>query len=304
MPAFRALFMSASAALVAGCAHDVTVLSRDCDGGGGWCPQARAVAGASWQYAQLAQNSYWQGAEGTDRYTDLAYVLPPAIKERHASVDDRYGYAFSLFDRFDGAGRLSEVILAYRGTEGPKDWWHGTLLGRQGGRGLTTYRQVRVGLDAAGYADVPVTLAGHSLGGRIADHVLKRVRREQGALPPTLSSYLFNPNAAGDDLGPLPADGSGPVHIAVSEAGEIAGWVRAAKADRAWDGYVIDCQTTIDPIRKHYMRRLADCLTWIAAQGDDEAGVSVRRNEILPPPIEGGPTTPPVYRPDDVKTAG
>ncbi|RVQ69528.1 hypothetical protein EKN06_05000 [Croceicoccus ponticola] len=276
-----------AAALVGGCAHDVTRLPHDCGGPGGWCPQSRAVAAETWEYAQLAQNAYWQEAEQSDAYLDRAYVLRPELKERYATVDDRYGYAYSLFDRFDDAGRLSEVVLVYRGTEGPKDWWHGTLLGRQGPRGLETYRLVRKGLDDAGYATVPIAIAGHSLGGRITDHVMKTLEAEDGQGPPTLSSYLFNPNASGTALA-KPDDWSGPVHIAVTESGEIAAWVRALSSDAAWDGYVIDCQTTIDPVAKHYMRRLADCLTWVAAIDDDAAAISARRNEIDPPRTTGG----------------
>lgn len=285
----RAAAFLALALSLGGCAHDVTRLRHDCvDAEGGWCAVARDVARHTWQYAQLAHDAYWQNAEGSDAYVDRLYLLPPGFFERHASVDDRYGYAYSVFDRLDAQGRLVEVVLAYRGTEGPKDWWHGTLLGRQGPRGLKTYRDVRSALDAAGYGAVPVTLAGHSLGGRIADHVLKRLRREDGALPATLSSYLFNPNAGGAALA-RPTDWQGPVHVAVSEAGEIAGLARRAASDAAWDGYVIDCQATLDPIAQHYQRRLADCLTWIAARDDGDAALSLRANDISAPPASGGP---------------
>lgn len=287
----RAAALAALALLGGGCAHDVTGLRHDCPGAqaeGGWCPEARDVARHTWVYAQLAQDAYWQNAEDSDDYVDRMYLLPPGFTERHATPDDRYGYAYSLFDRLDTQGGLVEVVLAYRGTEGPKDWWHGTLLGRQGRRGLQTYRDVRAALDAAGYADVPVALAGHSLGGRIADHVVKRVKREDGALPDTLSSYLFNPNAGGAALAE-PKNWAGPVHVSVAEAGEIAGLARRLAQDAAWDGYVIDCQTTLNPIARHYQRRLADCLTWIAARDDGEAARSMRANGIAPPPVSGGP---------------
>lgn len=270
--------------VIGGCAHSVTRLPQTCADDGGWCKSSREVARQVWPYAQLAQNAYWQAAGDRDEYLDRLYVLPSDFAERFASVDDRHGYAYSLFDRFDEAGRLKEVVLAYRGTEGPKDWWHGTLLGRQGPRGLATYRQVRAALDAAGYEDVPIVLAGHSLGGRTADHVLKRIVREDGALPATLSSYLFNANAGGAALSE-PGDWSGPVHVSVAEAGEIAGWVRLAADDAQWDGFVIHCQTTVDPVAKHYMRRLADCLTWVAAIDDGEAARSVAINAIDLPPV-------------------
>lgn len=285
----RAAAPALLALLAGGCAHDVTRLRHNCaQVQGGWCDEARDVARHSWRYAQLAQDAYWQNAEDSDAYVDRMYLLPPGFVERHASVDDSYGYAYSLFDRLDAQGRLVEVVLAYRGTEGPKDWWHGTLLGRQGPRGLKTYRDVRAALDAAGYGDVPVTLAGHSLGGRIADHVLKRLRREDGALPATLSSYLFNPNAGGAALA-RPGDWQGPVHVSISQAGEIAGLARRFAQDAAWDGYVIDCQQSLDPIARHYQRRLADCLTWIAALDDGDAALSMRANDFAAPPVSGGP---------------
>lgn len=289
LPARAAIFLLLPLALlIGGCAQSVTRLPQTCSDEGGWCPSARDVAGHVWPYAQLAQNAYWQATGDRDEYLDRLYVLPPDFTERFASADDRYGYAYSLFDRFDEAGQLKEVVLAYRGTEGPKDWWHGTLLGRQGPRGLATYRQVRAALDAAGYVDIPIVLAGHSLGGRTADHVLKRIVREDGTLPATLSSYLFNANAGGAALAE-PGDWSGPVHVSVSEAGEIAGWTRLVADDTRWDGYVIDCQTTVNPIAKHYMRRLADCLTWVAAIDDGDAARSVTVNAIDLPPVSRKP---------------
>ncbi|AKM10523.1 hypothetical protein [Croceicoccus naphthovorans] len=268
------------------CSHDITRLGHGCAGPGGWCPDARRVADASWEYAQLAQNAYWEEAETSDKYLDRPYVLPEELKERYAAANDRYGFAYTIFDRFDADDRLSEVVLVYRGTEGPKDWWHGTLLGRQGPRGVAIYRMVRDAMDRAGYADVPITVAGHSLGGRIADHVLKKVAREDGALPETLSSYLFNPNASGNAL-TKPEDWSRPVHVSIAESGEIAGWVRAFSSDPEWDGYAIDCQTSANPIANHYMRRLADCLTWVAALDDPAAKRSALRNELEPPPAQG-----------------
>jgi len=279
-----AIPLIAFAALTGGCAYDVTRLSHDCAGPGGWCPEARAVAGASWQYAQMAQNAYWEEALVSDDERDRLFVLPSELKERFASIDDRTGFAYSLFDRFEG-DRLAEVVLVFRGTEGPKDWFYGNLLGQQGPRGLYIYRKVRADLDQAGYADVPLTLAGHSLGGRIASHVLKKLAREDGPLPATLSSYIFNPSVRAAELRRDRGDG-GPVRIAISETGDVAAISRMIPFDDDWDGYVIDCKPGLSPIGQHYMRGLASCLTWIAARDDADAKISVERNELTAPPIE------------------
>ncbi|GGD44934.1 hypothetical protein [Croceicoccus pelagius] len=278
------LFLLLCLPALGGCSYTVTRLGQDCSGPGGYCPQTREVAGKTWRYAQLAQNVYWENGLTSTKPDDELYVLPEDLKERFASVDDKVGFAYSVFDRFEG-DHLKEVVLVYRGTEGPKDWYYGTLLGQQAPRGLSIYRQVRHGLDEAGYADIPVSLTGHSLGGRIADHVLKKVEREDGALPETLHSYLFNPNAGGWAL-EKGLDGK-TVHTSVSETADVAGWVRFAANDGRWDGYVIDCQSTIDPVASHFMRRLADCLTWIAALDSEAARKSVISNEIDPPVTAG-----------------
>ena len=288
MPRQPRFYLALAAALLfpilAGCSHTITLLGEDCPGPGGWCPVTRDVAAHTWQYAQLSQNAYWEQAQDSDEYIDQLYVLPGDLKERFASANDSTGFAYSLFDRFKD-GRLVEVILVYRGTEGLRDWIFGNILGRQAPRGMTIYRQVREGLDKAGYTDVPLTLAGHSLGGRIADHVMKRLVRENGALPPNLSSYMFNPNAGGAQL-KEEGDWQGAVHVSVSESGDIAGWVRALSNDPQWDGYVIDCRKSMSPIANHHMRQLADCLTWVAALDSAAAKKSVERNELPQPQSE------------------
>lgn len=292
-----------AAPLLGACAHEVTRLTRDCPAApGGWCAPAAQVAAASWEYAQLSQNAYWQGALESDSYRDRLYVLAPEVKERFASADDARGYAFSVFDRFgtdaDGVERLREVVLVFRGTEGPKDWWYGNLLGKQGERGLMTFRQLRAGMDAAGYRDVPITLAGHSLGGRVADRVLSAIAREP-ANPggsdqaDRVALYNFNTISGGDMLregvgaGENVGEAAGlPTRIAISESGEIAGLLRLVEVDPNWDGYVIDCRPGLDLVGGHYMRHLADCLTWIAARRDERAAASVHANEIAMPAAE------------------
>ncbi len=267
-------------------------MSRSCGGApGGWCPPTEQVAKASWEYAQLAQNAYWQTALESDKPRDEQYVLPRELKERYASADDERGYAYSVFDRFEpdpaGQERLAETVLVFRGTEGPKDWWYGNILGKQGKRGFTTYRQLRAGMDEVGYAEVPITLAGHSLGGRIADEVLERLAKEPDGIPAHLGAYLFNATAISPELREGVGDAAAlPPRIAISEAGEIAGILRLADNGADWDGYAIDCQPGFSLIESHYMRGLADCLTWIAARDDPAAARSVERNEIGAPKAE------------------
>ena len=276
------LALALGAALTGGCATNVTALSQDCEGPGGWCPNAVTVASNSWQYAQIAQNVYWERSFETDRYTDRLYVLPDTLKERFASANDDAGFAYSVFDRFDG-DKLVEVVLAFRGTEGPTDWLNGNLRGRQGPRGVVAYRLLRAGMDETGNADVPITVVGHSLGGRIAARVIKEIAEETGGTPPLLSSYMFNTTSDH----PLQRRGfdRDTVHVAISEKGEAADYLRRL-SNATWDGYEINCRPGLDPIGGHYMRYLADCLTWIAARSGKEAAESVRRNELSAPPAE------------------
>jgi len=263
----RALGAALLAVLAAGCAHNLTQARSPCRGlPGGWCDFTRAMAIESWEYAQLSNNTYAD--------EEAFPVLPAGIVERFNSGNDDYGYAYAVYDRMEGA-RLVEVILAYRGTEASlDDWIKGNFSGAHNPRGLATYDQLRRQLDEAGHPEVPITVTGHSLGGGIATYVSLR---EDNA-----RAYVFNTSPRFD----LPEEPRMNRRIAVTERGEALRALRQLAEIPPVDIFVVNCRPGGNLFRDHSVRRLAECLTWIAGYADRRARASVEANGIEPPPIE------------------
>ena len=263
----RAITLALPAMLAAGCAHDLTQARSPCHGKpGGWCEFTREMAVESWEYAQLSNNTYDD---------DEAFpVLPEGIVERYNSGNDDIGYAYAVFDRFK-AGRLVETILAYRGTEASlDDWIKGNFERRQNPRGQATYDQLRSQLDDAGWQDVPITVTGHSLGGGIATYVSLRT--------PRTAAYVFNTSPR-FVLPDAPEDNR---RISVTERGEALRILRDFSENPPVDMYVLNCRPGGGLFTNHSVRKLAECLTWIAGYVDGRARASVVDNDIQPPLIE------------------
>lgn len=268
---WRIALAVAGAAILPGCATvDEEVLSQRSTGPcpsdpGGWCDFTREIAERVWPYAQMATNAYEASADD--------FELPPGIVTRYKADNDGSGFAYQIFDRLEN-GRLAEVIVAFRGTEGFADWLHGNLLGRQNRKGLRVVETVFAQLDEAGYRNIPVTVTGHSLGGGIAHYVSLRQMppRVDGAARAVAASYVFN-NSPRYWRGPAQVP-----RIAVVERGEVLTLLRGP-ANEATQRYLsINCQPGYSPIGDHNMRRLAECLTWIAAFDDPAAKAALRSN--------------------------
>ncbi|MXP10060.1 alpha/beta hydrolase family protein [Pseudoblastomonas halimionae] len=235
----------------------------DCTTGevrGGWCEGTRLAAAEAWPYAMMAALSY--------KEAEKEFALPGAWRTRVRTDNDPRGFAYSVFDKFEN-GKIVATAIAFRGTEfnSFEDWWYGNLWLVQNRRGRTIFEQVRKGLDDAGYAEVPIYLAGHSLGGAIATYSGRTavrpdvVEASETDLADTI--YAFN-SSPRDGWG-----GSGARRRAINERGEILAGLRSIFLQQGGSTLTINCAPGFRIVSDHSMAQLADCLTWIAAYEND-----------------------------------
>lgn len=266
----RTLMVLAAAAMLSACATDLTQARSPClREPGGWCGFTRDFAVRSWEYAQLANNTYFDEAETFQR-------LPAGITLVSNSGNGEAGFAYAIYDRKAG-GKLVERIIAFRGTEFSfDDWFAGNIGGKQNQLGMETYRQIRAELDADGLTEVPIRVAGHSLGGAIAAQI--------SMTTDGVDSFAFNQSPKFD----IPEDPALSDRIAVTERGEGLGTVRDLYRNAPQDVLVINCRPRGAPWSDHSVFRLAQCLTWIAAYDSESALRSVEANAIPKPWVECG----------------
>lgn len=271
----RAAVVAGLGLMTSACAADLTQARSPClFEPGGWCGFTREFAEQSWEYAQLANDTY-------DDDEEFA-ALPSGIEERHNSGNDDKGYAYALYDRKDAAGHLIETIIAFRGTESSvQDWIAGNFGGEHNERGLATYKMVREQLDAAGYEAVPVAVTGHSLGGAISAYIAFRET--------DVSSFAFNQSPRFSIPEEMTAAGENVRRMTVAERGEALRVLRNFKHDNPQETLIINCRPKGAPWKDHSIRKLSECLTWIAAYESDAALKSVQENKIAKPAVECGP---------------
>jgi hypothetical protein len=239
---------------------------------GGWCEFVQNSAARTWLYAQMSQNAYDANRP--------EFRLPDTITAEPRVGNDGIDFAYRIYRRHEGA-KLTEVIVAFRGTEGLGDWWYGNLLGRQNRRGLAVVRDVFQDLADRGLDHVEVSVTGHSLGGGIAHYVsLRDVVLRDGQRRAVTRSYVFN-NSPRYWRG----KGSHEVErIATVEYGEVLKLVRAPATEASQTYVSLNCRSNrANVIRDHAMDYLARCLTWIAGFKDDEARQSIRSNAVARP---------------------
>lgn len=242
---------------------------------GGWCDFVRSTAVETYGYAMLSSNAYLD--------EDTYVALPPAFRERAKADNDDSGLAYSVFDRLavnpaGSRGRLRARVIAFRGSEAgsTSDIVAGSIKDSQRDGARAIYRMERAELDAAGQNDVAIETTGHSLGGALAMQI--------SIDNPGVKAFVFNtsPFFSGD---PMENDGN---RIAVAERGEFLRVLRRYKAAPAANSLIVNCSPSANAGAKHSIRRLGDCLTWIAAYGDPVAASLLEKNGITKPEVECG----------------
>ena len=276
----RLLAAAALSLLLGGCITplpDLTQSRSPCRADpGGWCDFVREAAREAYPYAMLSTNAYLD--------EDLYDRLPSGFVRRKAAGNDESGLAYVVFDKYDAAQRderkLLVRVIAFRGTDtgSTSDLFSGSLGERQREEARVGYARERAQLDESGHAGVPIIVTGHSLGGALAT----QISIEQ----PDVRAYVFNtsPLFTGD---PTTNDTN---RLAISERGEFLRILRRYKVAPAADEIVINCNPSSTVASKHSIRMLSDCLAWIAAYADPEAGLVLTGNAqpIRKPEVECG----------------
>ena len=278
MRLFRNLAVALGALTLSGCITaypDISQSRSPCRSDpGGWCGFVREAAVESYSYAMLASNAY----QDEDTYTSL----PLAFLEREAADNDDSGLAYSVFDRYEvkggKRGKLVARVIAFRGTEfgSTSDIFSGSLGSSQRDGARMVYDAERANLDRENYENVAIEVTGHSLGGALATQI--------SIDHPEVKAYVFNtsPFFSGD-----------PMHndmrrLAIAERGEFLRVLRKYKAPPAANSVILNCNPSASAGEKHSIRKLADCLTWIAAYESNAAQSAISPNGIMKPEIECG----------------
>ena len=241
---------------------------------GGWCDFVREAAVEAYPYAMLSSNAY----NDEDTYR----ALPYAFLQREQEGNDDSGFAYAVFDRHEVNGTqrtLKARVIAFRGTEfgSTSDIFSGSLGDAQREQALAVYAAERAALDAEGYTGIPIEATGHSLGGALATQI--------SIDHPEVRAFVFNssPFFSGDP-------GQNDMNrLAITERGEFLRVLRQYKAPPASEAIIINCNPSAGSGEKHSIRKLADCLTWIAAYQDAAAFEALAPNGIAKPEIECGP---------------
>lgn len=252
----RLIFIAAILSLLSACTYWRKDELTGLDHPSGWADQIRSAAVEAYPYAQMSNNAYADGAR---------YDLGPDFRNVENHPNDKLGFAYSTFERRK-EGRLVEVVIAFRGTEGfiSRDMTRGNLLALQNREGLKAYDRIR----AATEPSAAVNVTGHSLGGGIATHV--SLRR------PNVRSYIFNASPRFRANGAIPDNR----RLAIVERGELLKVFRGPGREAPQTYISINCTPGFGPVGQHSIRPLADCLTQIAAWQDRDARASLGRNNL------------------------
>lgn len=245
---------------------------------GGWCDFVREGAVEAYPYAIAATQAY---TGDDDVYTDIGSKLRPVERLPIVKKYEDKGFGYQLFEQFENAdSSLPKArILAFRGTDfdGLTDIFYGTLRNDQIEIAVRTFEAEAVRFND----DVPWIVTGHSLGGALATEVSIKY--------PEVRAYMFNtsPFYGGEDMQ------NDMRRTVLNERGEVLRRFRKFDAAPAADLFTVNCSPQKGTFYKHKIRPLADCITWIAAYEDEEAGRIVAANAVRKPMVECGPDDKP-----------
>lgn len=281
----RAIILTFAFFALSGCVTypDITQSRSPCRAEpGGWCAFVREAAVASYPYAIAATNAY-QG--DSDIFVNMGDRLVMLERLPITPEDAKTGFDYQIFALYpepnsDGrAGAPMARILAFRGTDfdGVADLFFGTLRNDQIRIARQYFEAERARFDDG----VPWSVTGHSLGGALATEI--------SIAYPDVRGWMFNvsPFTSGD------AHINAANRTVINERGEALRTARQYRSTLAADVFVINCQPHKNTIAKHSVRKLADCITWIAAYENRDAQGVVSANAIVKPPVECGPPDKP-----------
>jgi hypothetical protein len=236
----------------------------------GWSDQQRQVALKSYLYAQMESNTYGQRGDGYGS-DGMDFVLPSIYSVKHFPNDD-IGLAYSIYEKHEDS-KLTEVVLAFRGTEGFGNWgdfWHGNLLARQNSRALSKYKKLRSALNNDDHANVPITLVGHSLGGALAIHV---AMNSEEVIP----YYVFNSSPRFKLIEKWEGDRDPEqlfkIRYSIVETSEFLYSLRFPATEATQTYQPMNCDAHFKPFSSHGIEKLAKCLTQVAAMNDQNAKI-------------------------------
>jgi hypothetical protein len=223
----------------------------------GWADQVQDAARKSYRYAQLSFNAYGDP-------DSLLIKLPDTVAIVGRPERNGIGFQSAVYEIRSG-GVLKEVVVAYRGTDG-KDDIIPNIIANQNGYGLQVFDSVKKAVTKREGHPVRMVVAGHSLGGAVALYVSQR--RD------SVDAYTMNPS-------PNFTKGGQKTNTRLTfvESGEILKVLQVLKFNSTQRWTKIDC-TTGSPLANHSSRKLAECITQIAAIHDEGARDDLKRNGI------------------------
>jgi pimeloyl-ACP methyl ester carboxylesterase len=275
---------------------DLTQSRGPCvDQEGGWCSFTRDLSVGAWPYAQLSSNAYCDHTEPFELPSGYNVVsrLPAQdvcdleraaakgdkaagvrLKPIHKALSklDTHGFNYTVYDKRSAAGALERRVIAFRGTDPRQvaDWFYGNIGSTQCDQGLALYASERAKLDQSGGKGVPITVTGHSLGGAIAIQV--------SLAHPGVDAYVFNTSPRYQLVQP-----NANRRVAIAERGDLLEALRSRSMPVRQDLLIINCRPLGNNVTDHSVRKLAECVTWIAAPTDAGARSSVEANHIVQP---------------------